>query len=186
MDKKFSKVACSSLIRVMKNHDYYDEFVGQINKQSKLNHSDNPLTNFKNIDELSERLYTITYKQFRSGNHFDDSEYGFITMCINNLLHYILEYTQINKRSFGMLGQETFDIACEHLFGDKYFEDMEKLNHGAPKPKNDEEAILISEFMTLKNKGHNISWEDFLRIRRKGVSSDIMNDSIDSIYYTIQ
>lgn len=183
MNKNFSKVACSSLIRVMKNHDYYEEFVSQIDRHSKAAHSDNPLTNFKNIDELAEKLHVISMKQYNSGNRFGDGEYDFITICINNLLHFILEYTSINKKSFGMLGQETFDIACEHLFGDKYFTDMEKLNHGAPKPKNDEEAMLIGEFMTLKNKGHQISWEDFINIRRRGRSS---NNIDDSIFYTIQ
>ena len=47
MDKKYSSVVCSSLFRVMKNNDFYEKFVEQLNKLSSYrNGGDNPLNNF--------------------------------------------------------------------------------------------------------------------------------------------
>lgn len=176
MDKKYSSVVCSSLFRVMKNNDFYEKIVEQLNKLSSYrNCGDNPLTNFRNVEELSEKLYNFTTHQYNKSNH-GGGKYEFITMCINHLLHFIVEYTDIDKRRLGMLGQETFDIACNQLFGDEYAKDMDNLNHGAPRPTNDIEAMLVGEFMSLIHNGKNITWEDYLKY--KGYSWKHKNEGI--------
>lgn len=153
-------VVGKSFVRVVKNHKFYDIFKKSFDKMMKMPKSDrNPFGKFDSFDTLMNAIKDFTVSQHRV---FRD-DYEFITMMINHMLHFFLENGGVDPRRLGMYGQEIFDIACYALYGDKYINDMDKMNHSAPKPKNDLEAYLVGEFMKLRNDGMDLSWEQFIQ-----------------------
>jgi hypothetical protein len=148
-----------SFIRVVKNHQYYHIFKSRFDNMAKLRKGErSPFSPYEDFDTLMAKIEEFTVAQ----NSHPKDKYEHITMMINHMLHFFLEQGGVDPRRLGMYGQEIFDIACYALFGDEYLKDMDKMNHSAPRPKNDLEAYLVGEFMKLKNHGHDISWEDFI------------------------
>ena len=162
--KEYSNIVLMSFIRIMKNKDNYEVIQDRFKKIYK--DKDNPLGNISSFDDLSSKLYSLSTEHFKENRRSGD-DYEFITMLVNNLLHFIYEPICANKSSLGLIGQEIFDLACYRIFGEKYLQDMEKLNNGIKRPETEEEAILISEYMGLLNSGKKISWEKFLDMKRK-------------------
>lgn len=169
MDKIYSNVVTTSFVRVIKKNGKYTEFVDIFNRLATRSNSDNPFCGIKDINQLMEKLHSFSTKQYNE-NSRKEGKYEFITLCVNNLLHFIGEHLSFNKQDMGMIGQEIFDIACCQLFGEEYERDMSNMNHGAPRPRNAQEAMMIGEFMGMRNNGHNISWKQFLRA--KGVRKE--------------
>lgn len=148
-----------SFIRVVKNHQYYHVFKARFDSMAKQRKGDrSPFSPFDDFDTLMAKIEEFTISQ----NSRPRDRYEHITMMINHMLHFFLEQGGVDPRRLGMYGQEIFDIACYSLYGDEYLKDMDKMNHSAPRPKNDLEMYLLGEFMKLKNAGHDISWEDFI------------------------
>ncbi|MBR6517540.1 MAG: hypothetical protein IKT40_11970 [Bacilli bacterium] len=164
-----SKVVVSSFIRIMKNMDKYEEIDARLRQISNKcsDRSSNPFYGFTNLDDLANKLFDVSSKQYRESRRTND-EYEFITMLVNNLLHFVYEPICNDKMSIGLVGQEIFDIACFRIYGDKYKKDMEKLNHGAKRPQTPEEAMLVGEFMSIIHSGREISWDEFLNAKRRG------------------
>lgn len=160
-NKTYGKIVVMSFIRVMKNKDKYTVIKNQLKKLSSLPLSDNPFCGISSIDNLGDKLYTFSLKQYKENKRSND-EYEFITVLVNNLLHFIYEPICEEKMNLGIIGQEIFDLACYRIYGNKYIQDMDKLNNGAKRPETAEEAMLISEYMSLIHSGRDISWEEFL------------------------
>lgn len=163
--KEYSKIVLMSFIRIMKNKDEYELIQQTFKKVYK--DSNNPLGGVTSFDGMSNKLNELSIKMLKENRRFANDVYEFITILVNNLLHFIYEPVCNSKSSIGLIGQEIFDLACYRIFGDKYFEDMDKLNNGAKRPENEEEALLVGEYMSLIHNGHNISWDDFLKTKKE-------------------
>lgn len=163
--KEYSKIVLMSFIRIMKNKDEYELIQQQFKRVYKDNN--NPLGGVSSFDGMSDKLNELSIKMLMENKRFANDVYEFITILVNNLLHFIYEPICSSKSSIGLIGQEIFDLACYRIFGDKYFEDMDKLNNGAKRPETEEEALLVGEYMSLINNGHNISWDDFLKTKKR-------------------
>lgn len=174
-------VVGKAFIRVVKNHNYYGLFVNSFNKLKNYNGSErNPFGSFKDFDTLMKGIENFSLKTMLDERRFPSSGndvYDKITVMINHMLHFFLEQNGVDSRRMGMYGQEIFDIACYTLFGDKYLEDMDKLNNSAPKPTNDMEAYLIAEYMKMVSSGKNISWDNFISRYRDKISMDMFDES---------
>lgn len=163
--KEYSKIVLMSFIRIMKNKDEYELIQQTFKKVYK--DSNNPLGGVTSFDDMSNKLHALSIKMLRENKRFANDVYEFITILVNNLLHFVYEPVCNSKSSLGLIGQEIFDLACYRIFGDKYFEDMNKLNNGAKRPETEEEALLVGEYMSLINNGHNMSWDDFLATKKR-------------------
>jgi hypothetical protein len=176
--KEYSKIVLMSFIRIMKNKDEYELIQQTFKKVYK--DSNNPLGCVTSFDGISDKLNELSIKMLRENKRFANDVYEFITILVNNLLHFIYEPVCNSKSSIGLIGQEIFDLACYRIFGDKYFEDMNKLNNGAKRPETEEEALLVGEYMSLINNGHKISWDDFLKTKKafKKANKNMFDEAI--------
>lgn len=179
--KTVRNVVGKAFIRVVKNHNYYNLFVNSFNKLKSYNSSEkNPFGNFKDFDTLMKGIENFSKRTFDEERRFPSSGnaiYDKITIMINHMLHFFLEQNGVDSRRMGMYGQEIFDIACYSLFGEKYLEDMDKLNNSAPKPTNDMEAYLIAEYMKMVTSGKEISWDKFIEKYSNKVRPEMFDQS---------
>lgn len=161
--KEMKDYVCEYFIRVCKNHDIYHVFRKSF-KNVMVSKSDrNPFGLFGNVTELSNKLNDFTEREY-SKHARNNDEYERVTMMINNMLHFFLEKGGIDRRRLGMIGQEIFDLTCYGLYGDKYLQDMERMQQNEPRAVNNKEATLLSEFMRLKkNPDFKMTWEEFLQ-----------------------
>lgn len=167
MKKEYSKIVYMSFIRIIKNNDKYDMIKRTLYNVFN-NKTDTPFNGVKSVESLCNKLYEISvsiYKDRRRGN----DEYEFITILVNTLIHYLYEPICENKNSLPMFGQEVFDLACYKIFGDKYITEMDSLNGGIEHPKNEDEAMMISEYMNLIQNGKDISWDKFKKLRQREI-----------------
>lgn len=161
--KEMKDYVCEYFIRVCKNHDIYHIFKKSFNK-IKVSRSDrNPFGAFYTVSELSNRLNDFTDREY-SKHARNNDEYERVTMMINHMLHFFLEKGGVDPRRLGIIGQEIFDLTCYGLYGEKFIEDMERIQQNEPKATNVKEATLLSEFMRMKkNPDFKMTWEEFLQ-----------------------
>lgn len=163
-DTQMRNVVGKAFIRVVKNHNLYNVFVSSFKRlRGQKIGERNPFGEFNDFHTLMSKVENVVNsgKSSFMGHHGVNSDYDKIGAMINHLLHFFLENGGVDGRRLGMYGQEIFDITCYSLYGDKYLDEMDKLNHSAPKPKNDLEAFLVGQFMEYKQKMTDLTWEQF-------------------------
>ena len=163
-DTQMRNVVGKAFIRVVKNHNLYNVFVSSFKRlRGQRIGERNPFGEFNDFHTLMSKVENVVNsgKSSFMGHHGVNSDYDKIGAMINHLLHFFLENGGVDGRRLGMYGQEIFDITCYSLYGDKYLDEMDKLNHSAPKPKNDLEAFLVGQFMEYKQKMTDLTWEQF-------------------------
>ena len=157
-------VVVKYFIRVMKNHDMYRKFTKSFDRVVKSDNDSNPFGNFENVYQMSVGLNNFTNRDLHSHSR-GNTEYERITMMINHLLHFFLENCGVHPKFLGKYGQEIFDLSCFKLFGNKYLEDMEKIDKGSDIPQNprtEKEAWLISVYINKSQRGEFTgSYSDF-------------------------
>lgn len=172
-----------SFIRVMKNHNLYGVFISSFNKmQRDTRNRSNPFGYFDSFETLMNRIDKFTNEHLDEELHSrlmssGNKDYDKITSMINHMLHFFLENNGVDVRKLGMFGQEIFDMSCYSLFGDNYVKQMDKVNKDAPRPTNDLEAYLVSQYMSLMQRGEaNIPWKDFYEKSMKYINKDMFNE----------
>lgn len=178
-DKQMRNVVGRAFIRVVKNHNLYNVFVSSFKRLRSQRIGDkNPFGDFSDFHTLMtqvEKLVNGGNSSFM-GHHMINNDYDKIGAMINHLLHFFLEKGGVDGRRLGMYGQEIFDIACYSLYGDKYLDEMDTMNHSAPKPKNDLEAFLVGQFMEYKRKMPDLTWEQFYTTIASKVDKNMFNE----------
>ena len=178
-DKQMRNVVGRAFIRVVKNHNLYNVFVSSFKRLRGQRMGDrNPFGDFSDFHTLMtqvEKLVNGGNSSFM-GHHMINNDYDKIGAMINHLLHFFLEKGGVDGRRLGMYGQEIFDIACYSLYGDKYLDEMDTMNHSAPKPKNDLEAFLVGQFMEYKRKMPDLTWEQFYTTIASKVDKNMFNE----------
>lgn len=162
--KEMKDYVCEYFIRVCKNHDIYHVFKKSFKTVMTTRGDRNPFGTFCNVSELSNKLNDFTEREYSKHSRNDNDEYERVTMMINHMLHFFLEKGGVDPRRLGMIGQEIFDLTCYGLYGDKYIQDMERMQQNEPRPTNIKEAALLSEYMRLKkNPDFKMTWDEFLK-----------------------
>ena len=177
-DTQMRNVVGRAFIRVVKNHNLYNVFVSSFKRlRGQRMGARNPFGEFNDFHTLMTQVENLVNggKSSFMGHHAVNSDYDKIGAMINHLLHFFLEKGGVEGRRLGMYGQEIFDIACYSLYGDKYLDEMDKMNHSAPKPKNDLEAFLVGQFMEYKRKMPDLTWEQFYTTIASKVDKNMFN-----------
>lgn len=177
-------VVCNSFLRVIKNYDMYHIFTKQFEARRRSSQGDGNVGGMTNLRDLMIQIEAIAKREMEGARRMSGNEYDDITFLINVLLRNFLEKGGVPPQKLGFYGQEIFDLTCYALFGDKYLEDMDHMNEGAPRPKNELEAYLVGEFMNRKQMGSSETWEEFLSKNENAIAriaSNFATDSWDSL-----
>ena len=166
-----------SFLRVVKNHNLYHTFIKGFRDLGSRGSSDrNPFGKFSNFDELMVGVERCVDNGGGMSHPPIANLYDKIGAMINNLLHFFLERNGVDSRHMGMYGQEIFDLSCYKVFGEQYYEEMDSLNHSAPKPTNDFEAFLVSQFMEYHRKMPSLTWEQFYNTIASKIDKRMFDD----------
>lgn len=171
--EEVSQVVACSFLRVIKTYHHYETFkkaFKQFNPYGRdpLDGMDrhaptsNTMHDQSKFGRLMSRITDVAMKDLTHAPQRGD-KYNEITMIINALLRHTLEKNGVPMQQLGLLGQEIFDMTCYQIYGEEYLNEMDSLNEGAPRPTNEVEALLVSEFMARWQNGEHLSWEDFYR-----------------------
>ena len=156
-------VVCNSFLRVIKNYDMYHIFKKQFDARRNSSRGEGNVGGFGNLAELMLQIEQIAHKEMEmSGRMHHNQNYDNITFLINVLLRNFLEKGGVPPQKLGFYGQEIFDLTCYALYGEQYLNDMDNMNEGAPRPKNELEAYLVGEYMNRKQMGAPETWDEFL------------------------
>lgn len=155
-------VVCNAFLRVVKQYKLYPIFQKMYFSRCAPNRpsSEDRIGGYNNMDELMEQVKHQAQREFESHSR-EGNDYERITFIINVLLRTFLERGGVSPQKLGMYGQEIFDLACYRLYGDQYLDDMNNLNHGAPRPTNEFESMLIGHYMNYIHEGGEASWEEW-------------------------
>ena len=152
-------VVGNAFLRVLKNYKLYHLF--QQGFQNRRKGGDSKIGGYKNLNELMAQIMVVAEHDYEKMAH-DKNKYEYITFIINTLIRVFLEPAGVPPQKLGFYGQEIFDLVCYKMYGDQYLEEMNTLNHGAPKPTNEFEAWLIGQFMGYKNGGGEESFDEWV------------------------
>ena len=171
-------VVYNAFLRVTKQYNLYATFQ-KVFRQRCAPHrpsSDDKIGGFHNIAELIEQVKRQAQREFESHAR-EGNDYERITFIINVLLRTFLEGGGVAPQKLGMYGQEIFDLACYRLYGEKYLDDMDSINNGAPRPRNEFESMLIGHYMAHVHQGGTYSWEEWCQ--RNAIAIEKMRRQFD-------
>lgn len=158
-------VVGNAFLRVLKNYKLYHLF--QQGFQSRKT-QDSSISGYRNMDELMSKIMIIAERDYEKMAR-EKNKYEYITFIINTLIRIFLEPAGVPPQKLGFYGQEIFDLVCYKMYGDQYLEEMDSLNHGAPKPKNEFESWLVGQFMGYKNSGGESSFEEWVSMNSSAI-----------------
>lgn len=165
--EQIKNVVGEYFVRVVKNHNFYHIFRKAFEKYS--NHKYRLMERSQGGGYLGSigKIYQNAHSEWQEHGRNKHDFYELITFYINQMLHLFLEAGGVDPRRLGMFGQEIFDLSCYRIYGDRFLTDMEQMNQrdgGIRTPKNDKEAWLLGQYMSLRNSGHiNISFDEFIQ-----------------------
>ena len=165
MNNRIKREVISNFIRNAKNNKKYQFIRGAWFSRTNLSKIEKVMCKgSKSFLTNAENLFSEATNELQAHRR-DNDNYELITIFINKLLHRFYEENGFDPRRLGLFGQEIFDATCKKLFGDRYESDMEEMNKrngGIRAPRNEHEAQMLAHYMHLREKGMNLSYDEFL------------------------
>lgn len=156
-------------IKVLKTEGIYRQFLAKYSNgvhSKSINNSNGAL-----FEAMMNDVMILTMRDLDSkGRDINnlENEYEYITNILNMLLHkYVESGMHIHPDRCAKMGEKIFNAFCSDIFGEEKFKkDMDDF-HAAHMGEMENEAILKKEFIGLRKRGLNMSWEEFLNIKSK-------------------
>ena len=153
---------------------------------------DSPFRNDFNLTDLVTTLKNLNRQM--EGHHppmpsgMDDKSQE-ISMCINHLIHFILERHVRDMDLFNSIGQNVFNYSCSYLYGKEYTDEQNRLDEQSRTAASDPEqlrGILWNMYMDMASHGYKDSFENFVKSYSQQMQSGQMgmpNPFEDEEYY---